>query len=141
MRLSQLRGKLSPHLFRQLLEEIFAKIKTDPDPVDSDQTHHVLDVIDITIQRGRFGIRTDKNRIYPDNAAALTDDHDLLIADVALDVVKISSIRVRNDKWLAREADDVLKSLWIDVREIDYDAEAVALAHDVAAKIRQAVAR
>src|SRR5205809_7474371 len=102
MRLGQLCTKLGPHFLRQLLEEIFAKIKTDPDAVDADQAYHVLNMIHITIERAGFGIWTNENRIYPHNATALTDNLDLLVADVALDVAKFSRIRVRHDEWFAR---------------------------------------
>ena len=129
-------SKLVAHLLRQLLEEILAKIKTDPDAVDSDQAYHVLDVIDITINRARFAIRTYENRIYPDDTTALTDDLDLLVADVALDAVKLSHVGVRNDERFARKTDNVLESLWIDVRKIDDDAEALTFPHDIAAEIR-----
>src|SRR6266542_6858992 len=141
MRLGQLCRKLGPHLLRQLLEEILAKIETDPDAVDADEIDHVLDVIDITIDGARFRIWANKDRIYPDNTAALPDDLDLLVADVALDIVKFSYVRVRNDEWFARELDNVLESLWIDVSKIDEDAEPLALAHNVAAKICKTVAR
>src|SRR5437773_5266587 len=102
MRLGQLCSQLGPHLLRQLLEEILAKIKTDSDAVDADQAYHILDVMHITIERARFGIPTNENCVYPDNAAAFADDFDLLVADVALDVAKFSRIRVRNDEWFAR---------------------------------------
>jgi len=84
------------------LKKILAKIKTDPDTVDSDEIDHVLDMIDITIDRARFGILANENRIYPHNTTALTDNLDLRVADVALDVVKLSHVRVRNDEWFAR---------------------------------------
>src|SRR5437867_3964764 len=103
MRRGQLCGELGPHVLRQLLEEIFAEIKTDPDAVDSNQTYHVLNVVDITIERAGFGTRTNENRIYPDNATAFPDNRDLLVADVALDVVKLSCVRVRNDERLRSE--------------------------------------
>src|SRR6266704_1902767 len=109
-------SKLVAHLLRQLLEEILAKIKTNPDAVDSDQAYDVLDVIDVTIDRARVVIRAKENRVYPDNTAALPDDLDLLVADVALDVVKLSHVRVRNDQRFARKLDNVLESLWIDMR-------------------------
>src|SRR6266446_4243282 len=102
MRRGQLCSKLGPHLLRQLLEEILTKIKTDSDSVDSDQAYHVLEVIDITIERARFGIRTNEDRVYPDNTTAFTDDLDLLVAHVALDVVKLSCVRVRNDERFTR---------------------------------------
>src|ERR1700720_1038981 len=136
MRLGQLCGKLGPHLRRQLLEEILTKIKTNADAVDSDQAYYVLDVVDITIERARFGIRTNENRVYPDNTTALTDDLHLLVADVALDVVELPYVRVRNDERFARKTDNVLESPWIDMRKIDEDAEPLTFAHDVAAKIR-----
>src|SRR5216684_9238700 len=107
MRRGQLCRKLGSHLLRQLLKEILAKIKTDPDAVDSDQAYHVLDMIHVTIDRAGFGIRTNENRIYPHNTTALTDNLDLLVTDVALDVVKLSHVRVRNDKWFARKTDNV----------------------------------
>src|SRR5205814_3661233 len=69
------------------------------------------------------------------------DDLDLRVADVALDVVKLSHVRVRNDERFARKLDNVLESFWIDVSQIDEDAKALAFAHDVAAKVRKAVAR
>src|ERR1041385_3856079 len=102
MRRGQFCGELGPRLLRQLLEEIFAEIKTDPDAVDSNQAYHVFDVIDITIDRARCGIRTNENCVYPNNATALADDLNLLVADVALDVVKLSHVRVRHDERFAR---------------------------------------
>src|SRR6058998_3237380 len=113
MRLGQLCSKLSPHLHRHLLEEILAKIKTDPDSIHSDQAYHVIDVM---IDRAAFGFRTNENRVYANNTAALADDLDLLVADVALDVAKLSHVGVRNDERFARKLDNVLESLWIDMR-------------------------
>src|SRR5437899_10624330 len=60
-------SKLVAHLLRQLLEEIRAKIKTDPDAVHSDQAYHLLDVIHITINRARFATRTYDDRSEPDD--------------------------------------------------------------------------
>src|SRR6266404_8608458 len=105
MRRGQLCRKFGSHLLRQLLKEILAKIKTDPHAVDSDQAYHVLNVIHITIDRAGFGIRTNENRIYPHNATALTDNLDLLVADVALDVVKLSYVSVRNDERITRKTE------------------------------------
>src|SRR5207249_2162657 len=141
MRRGQLCTKLGPHFLRQLLEEILAKITTDRDAVDSDQAYHVLNVIHITIERAGFGIWTNENRIYPHNATALTDNLDLLVADVALDVVKLSHVRMRNDERFGGKIDNLLESFWIDMSKINENAKALAFAHDVASKIRQAVAR
>src|SRR4029453_117087 len=116
MRRGQLCGELGSHALRQLLKEIFAKIKTDPDAVDSGQAYHVLDMIDITIDCARLRIRTNENRIYADNAAAFSDHLDLLVADVALDVVKLSHVGVRNNERFARKIDNILESLWINMR-------------------------
>src|SRR5438876_9408728 len=87
-------SKLVAHLLRQLLEEILAKIKTDPDAVDSDQDYHVLDVSDITINRARYGSRTNENRNYHDDHTALTHDLEFRVADVALDALNISQVGV-----------------------------------------------
>src|SRR5215469_6010471 len=102
MRCGQFCGEVGSHALGHLLKEIFAKVKTDSDAVDADQAYHVLDVIQITIQSARFCIPTNKNRVYPNNTTTLTDDFDLLVADVAFDIVKLSRVRVRNDEWFAR---------------------------------------
>ena len=100
----------------------------------------MLDMIDITIDRARLRVWANENRIEPDHAAALTNDLDLFVGDVALDVVKLSRVGVRNNERFARQIDNVLESPWVNVRKIDEDAEPLALAHQVAAEICQAVA-
>ena len=102
MRRGQLCSELSLHLLGQLLQEILAKILTNPDAVNAYEIDHVLDMIDITIDRARFRIWSNKDCIYPDNTAALPDDLDLLVADVALDVIKRSHVSMRNDEQFAR---------------------------------------
>src|SRR4030095_6986032 len=136
MRRGQLCGELGSHALRQLLEEIFAKIKTDADTVDSGQAYHVFDVIDITIDRARLRIRTNENRIYADNAVTFSDHRDLFVGDVALDIIKLSHVSVRNNERFARKIDNVLESLWINVCQVDDDTEPLALAHKVATEIR-----
>ena len=90
----QLRGELGSHALRQLLEEVLAKIKTNPDAADSRKAYNVLDMVDITIDGARFRVGTNENRIYTDNTTALADDLDLLVADVALDFIKLSHVGV-----------------------------------------------
>src|SRR5438094_8967487 len=102
MRRGQLCGKVGSHALGHLLKKILAKIKTDPDAIDSDQAYHVLDVIDIPIQRAAFGIPANENCVYSNDTAALADDLDLLVADIAFDVVEFSRIRMRNDECFAR---------------------------------------
>ena len=94
MRLGQLCRKLGSHLLRQLLKEILAKIKTNPDAIDADDVYYVLDVIDIVIDRAVFGVPAHEDRIYADHTPALTNHPELLVADVALDVVKLPHVRV-----------------------------------------------
>ena len=54
---------------RQLAPEEFAEVEANPDPIDSDETRDVLDVIDITIKRRLLFLRTNENGVDPDDAA------------------------------------------------------------------------
>src|SRR5207253_10376648 len=103
MRRGQLCSELSLHLLGQLLQEILAKIKTNPDAVDADEIDHVLDMIDITIDGARFRSWSKKAWIYSENTAALPDDLDLLVADVALGVIERAHVSVRIGEQFVRE--------------------------------------
>src|SRR5260370_18398768 len=101
----------------------------------------MLDVINIMIERTVWRIRINQKRIDSDNAAALADRFDLLVADVAFDVVKFSRVRVRNDEWLGRKSNDVLKPFWVNMGQINDNTEPFAFAHDVATEGGKPVAR
>src|ERR1700736_4314198 len=51
----------------------FEKVEADRDAIDPDQVAHVLDVIDVAIERGFFLARTDEHGIDADDAAARAD--------------------------------------------------------------------
>src|ERR1700730_2150035 len=110
----------------------FEEIETDSDTVDSDQASNVLDVVDVTIERRRLLVRANQNRIHTDHATASADHLDLLIADVALDVVKFPGVRVGNNQRFGCEIDNLLEAGRIDVGQIDNDAELLAFADEIA---------
>src|SRR3984893_1328859 len=141
MRRSQLGRELLDHARRQLLKEIFAKVEANTDAIDADERDHMLDMIDIMIDRGLFLVLTDQDRVDANYSAALPDDLDLVIADVALDIVKLARVRMRNDQRLCRKIDNLVDPLRINVGKIDQNAEPLAFLNEIAPEIRQAVAR
>src|SRR5439155_22974458 len=104
--------------FRTLPINEFEEIEADPHTIDADQTRDVLDMIDITVQRGLLLCGTDQDRIDTNDAPALTDHFDLLVADVALNIVKFSGVRVRNNQRLRCEVDNLFEARWIDVGKV-----------------------
>src|ERR1041385_4736567 len=81
-------------LFGPLAVDEFKKIETNSHAIDANQTCHVLDVINVPIQRGLGTIRTDDRCIDSDYSATLTDHLDLVITDVAFDVVIAACVGV-----------------------------------------------
>src|SRR3954468_9292515 len=102
MRHGQLRRQLAQGSFRQLIEKIFTKIEADSHAIEADQTGHVLDMIDIVIERALLPARANQNGVYADHSSELTNRFDLVITDVALDIEKLARVRVRNDRRLLR---------------------------------------
>src|SRR5439155_8155591 len=117
------------------------EIETDADPVDADQARNMLDVVDVAIERALFFLRADEHRISADHSAAFADRLDLLVADIALDIVIFSRVRMRHDGWLGRYGQYVFESGRADVRKIDDYTERFALPDHVAPELGQAVAR
>src|SRR4030088_3427652 len=97
-------------------------------------------MVDVMIDRGFVAIRTDQDGIHTDNATALTDDLDLFVAHVSLDIVKFSRVGMRDNQRLLRQPYDILEPLWIDVREVDDDTKPFAFGNNLAAKGGQTVA-
>src|SRR5215475_4314031 len=56
-----------PRLWPLPVDE-FKEIKADPDTVDPDQIHDVVDMIDIVIERAFFFFLADENTVDADNA-------------------------------------------------------------------------
>ena len=55
-------------------------------------------MIDITVERGFFLLWTNEDGVDPDDPTARADHFDLLVADVALDVVIAPRIGMGNDQ-------------------------------------------
>ena len=98
-------------------------------------------MIDEAIDGGFFLSRADQNGVDPDDAPAFADHLDLLVADVAFDVVIAARIGVRDDQRLRRDLKDVVESGRADVGQIDHHSKPVAFFHDLAPKRGQAAAR
>src|SRR5262245_22801213 len=82
---------LLPRL-RPLLIDEFEEIKADTDAVDSDQIHHVLDMINIMTERAFFFFWAHEDTIGADNAVPFTNHFDLFITNVALDLVVAAGV-------------------------------------------------
>src|ERR1043166_708077 len=122
MRRGQLVREILFLRFRPLRIDELEEIEADADAIDADQFRDVLDMIDVAIERALVPVWTDEDRIDADDSAALADHPDLFVADVALDVVKFSRIRVRNDRRFGRDREDLLEAGGIDVSKIDNHA-------------------
>ena len=70
------------------------EIKADPDAVDPDQIHDVLDMIEVVIERALFFSWAHEDGVDADDPAPFTDHPDLFVTDVALDVVIPSRTRM-----------------------------------------------
>ena len=101
----------------------------------------MLDVIDITIECRFFCARAHQHSVYSNHPAPFADHFDLLVADVALDVVITPRIRVRNDGGSSRELQNFFEARRVDVGQIDNQTKRFAFPHDFAPKRSQAVAR
>ena len=102
------------------------EIKADRDAVDPDQIHDVLDMIDIVIECAFFLSRAHEDGVDADNAAPSTNHPDLFVTDVALDVVVSADVRVRHDRRLGCNRENLFKPSRVDVRKINNYAERLA---------------
>src|SRR5205807_134561 len=134
MRTGEFCGKLFLPRLRPLAIDEFKEIETDPDAIDANQIGDVFNVIDVTIHRAFFFSRAHQQGIHTDYTAPFADHFDLCITDVALNIVIAANIRVRHDGWLFCNRENFVKPRWIDVREINNDAEPLAFAYHVAPK-------
>src|SRR6267142_3555778 len=94
MRLGQFRGQFEPSVFRPLPIDELEEIETDSNGLDPDEIDYVLNVIDIAIEGRLLFLGTDEHGIYTNHATSLPNHSDLLVADVALDVVIAARICV-----------------------------------------------
>src|SRR4051812_27039753 len=127
--------------FRPLPVDKLEEIETDRDAVNPDQIAHVLDVIDVAIERRFFLVRTDQDRVDPDDAAPRANGFDLFVADIALDIEIFSRVRVRDDDGPRRYLDDVVEPGRADMRQVDDNSQPLAFANDIASERRKPIAR
>src|SRR6266498_1183533 len=141
MRSCKFCGELFSRRFRPLPINKLKKVETDSDPIDTDQVFYMLDVIDVAIEGAFFFLWAHQHGINADHAAAFADHLDLLVTDIALDIVIFSGVRMRNDRRLARYRQNIVKTGGTDMRKIDNHSEGFALLDHVAAERGQSVAR
>src|SRR2546423_694302 len=117
------------------------KIEADRDALNPDQIADVPDVVDVTVE-GRFVlVRTNEDGVDADDATPRADRLDLIVGNVAFDIIVLPRVGVRDDHWLRRDFDNVVETRRTDVREVDNDPELFAFANDVATEGRQSAAR
>src|SRR2546430_3734203 len=73
---------------RKLPVDEFEKVEANGDAVDPNQITDMLDVVDVAIEGGFFLVRANEHGVDADDAAPRADHPDLLVRDIAFDVVK-----------------------------------------------------
>src|SRR6476659_4090575 len=108
--------------FGPLAVDELEEIKSDPDAFDSDQVCDVLDMIDVIVERAFFFSRAHEDGVDADNPAPSTDHPDLFVTNIALDVVVPANVRMRYDRLLGCDRENLFKTSWVDVRKINNHA-------------------
>src|SRR5262249_10254530 len=101
---------------------------------DSCQFRDALDMIDVVVERAFFFFRAHQDGIDADHSMPFTNHLDLFIADIALDVVISAKVRMRHDRRLCCDRENLFEPNWIDVREIDNYSKCLAFMQTLAAK-------
>src|SRR6185369_1062078 len=117
------------------------EIKPDPDAVDSDQLRDVLDMIDVMVERTFVFSRAHQYGVDADNPAPFTDHPDLFVTDVAFDVVVPADVRMRHDRRLGCDRENLFKPSRVDMCKINNHTEGFALTYDFATKRCQPLGR
>src|SRR2546426_8792984 len=100
----------------------------------------MLDVIDIPVDGCLLLTWADQHGVDSDYPAALTNHPDLFVTDIALDVVTSPRIAVGDDERPGRVRKNIFEARWINVSEINDDAECFALLQQVAPEAGQTIA-
>src|SRR5262245_29422936 len=129
-------GRLRPLAVDELKE-----IKSNTHSIDADQIGYVFDMIDEVIENAFFCFWTNEHGVNANHTSAFPDHFDLVIVDVALDVVISSNIGVRNNGWFCCDRQNLVETGRIDVSKIDNHAEGLALSHQVTTKPGKALQR
>src|SRR5260370_41940580 len=98
-------------------------------------------MIDVMVERAFLFSRAHEDGIDADNPAPFADHSDLFVTNVALDVVVPADVRVRHDRRLGYDRENLFKPGWIDVRKINKHAEGFAFTLDLATKRGQTLSR
>src|SRR6267154_425047 len=98
-------------------------------------------MIDVMVERALFCSPAHEDGVDADNPAPFTDHPDLFVTDVALDVVVPTDVRVRHDRRLGYDRENLFKPSRVDVRKINNHAEGFAFTHDLATKWCQTISR
>ena len=133
--------KLHPFVFRPAPVNEFEEIETNTNAIDANQIYDVGDVIDIAIEGRIFFFWTNKNRIDSDHAAACAHHFNLLVADVALDVVVFARVGVRNNHRSGGVFQNVVEAGRVDVRKIENHADSFAFPDQLTSEGRQSFGR
>src|SRR6266480_776854 len=133
--------KLHPFVFRPAPVNEFEEIETDTNAVDANQVYDVGEVIDIAIEGRIFFFWTNKNRIDSDHAAARPHHFNLLVAHVALDVVVLARVGVRNNHRSGGVFQNVVEAGRVDVRKIENHADSFAFPDQLTSEGRQSFGR
>jgi hypothetical protein len=110
LRLQFLLRRLGP-----LTIDEFKEIETNPDAINSNQTGHMLDMVNIAIKRGLLLTRTDEDGIDSNDAAPFPNHPDLFVANIALDVVIPARIGMRHDERFGRVRENIVEACRINV--------------------------
>ena len=98
-------------------------------------------MIDIVVESALFCFWTYEDRVNANHPAPFPDHFDLVVADVALDIIIPPGIGVRNNGWLCHDRQNVVETGWIDVSQIDDHAERFTFSHQVLTELAKTVRR
>src|SRR5438309_7841064 len=102
MRGCKLFGELSLRRLQPLPVDKVKEIKSNADSIDANQIGYVFNVIDVTIESDFFFFCTHQDRVNANHTAPFPNHLDLVIVDVALDIVVAPDICMRNNWRLCR---------------------------------------
>src|SRR4029453_87766 len=141
MRRCKLFGELFFRRVRPLAIDKLKEIKSNTDSINANQIGNVFDVVDVAIESAFFFFWTYQHRVNANHTVPFPDHFDLVIADVALDIVITPDVGVRNNWWPCCDRQNVVETGWIDVSKIDNHAERFAFSHQITTKVGKALPR
>src|SRR5436190_22860027 len=101
----------------------------------------MLNMIDIPVDGRLLLAWTHQHRVDSDNTPPLTNRPDLFVTQITLDIMISPRIAVGDDERPARVRENIFETRWINVGEVDNDAECIAGLNQVAPEAGQTIAR